>query len=245
MKFDIWTFLFQIINFVVLLFILKRLLYRPVREILERRREQIQKTVEEAERTREEALELKARHEKELRELDDVKSRMLDRMHGEVLEERKRLLAEAEREGEAQIERERTLFETEKRGFEGVMKEKVLETVALFSSRLLRDIADEELHRALWRRLLGGIEAISREISERGMKEGVVGIEVVSAYPIREEDILELKRGLEGLLSREVAITPALDGTLIAGVKLRTEDMVYDSSLSGQIKEFGARLKAY
>ena len=35
MKFDIWTFLFQIINFVVLLFILKRILYRPVKEIIE------------------------------------------------------------------------------------------------------------------------------------------------------------------------------------------------------------------
>jgi F-type H+-transporting ATPase subunit b len=243
MKFDIWTFLFQTINFVVLLFILKRLLYRPVRDILEKRREMIRKTVEDAEKTREEAQALKERHEKELRDLDNVKARMLDTMRGEVLEEKKRLLAEAEREGEAQIEKEKALFETEKTGFERVLKDKALETVTLFSSKLLRDIADEELHRALWRRLLGEIEAISREIAERGIKEDVVGIEVVSAFPLQEDEIGELKRGLEGLLSREVAISHTVDEALIAGVRIRSWDKVFDSSLSGQIKEFGARLK--
>ena len=58
MKFDIWTFLFQVINFLVLLFILKRVLYKPIREIIEKRRSLIRQRIDEAEKTKKEALEL-------------------------------------------------------------------------------------------------------------------------------------------------------------------------------------------
>ncbi|HTY20846.1 MAG TPA: F0F1 ATP synthase subunit delta [Geobacteraceae bacterium] len=244
MKFNIWTFLFQIINFVVLLYILKRLLYKPVRNILEKRRDLIRETVENAEKTKEEALELKERHQEELRQLDEQKIRMLDDMRAEVLEEKRRLLAEAAMEADARVEKGVALFETEKAGFESRLKENAVDTVTLFSANLLRDIADEELHRALWRSFLTELAKISREIAERGIREENVTIELFSAYPLEGKDIDSLRSAMESRLSRQVTIKPTVDRTLLAGVKLRTWDMVYDSSLAGQVNEFGARLKA-
>ncbi|MEJ2315268.1 MAG: F0F1 ATP synthase subunit delta [Nitrospirota bacterium] len=55
MKFDLWTFLFQIVNFVVLLYILKRLLFKPIREIMEKRRKAINDALSGAEGKRQEA----------------------------------------------------------------------------------------------------------------------------------------------------------------------------------------------
>jgi F-type H+-transporting ATPase subunit b len=243
MKFNIWTFLFQIINFVVLLYILKRLLYRPVRQILEKRRDLIRETVEKAEKTKEEALELKERHQAELRQLDERKVRMLDDMRAEALEEKRKLLAEADKEAASQMEKAMALFETEKAGFESRLKDKAVDTVTLFSANLMRDIADEELHRALWRRFLTELAAISREIAERGVKEETVTIELFSAYPLAVEEIDTLRSVMESRLSRQVTISPTIDRTLLAGVKLRSWDMVYDSSLAGQVNEFAARLK--
>ena len=243
MKFNIWTFLFQIINFVVLLYILKRLLYKPVRNILEKRRELIRETVENAEKMKEEALELKERHQAELRQLDEQKVRMLDDMRAEVLEEKRRLLAEADKEAASQMEKAMALFETEKAVFESRLKEKAVDTVRLFSANLMRDITDEELHRALWRRFLAELAKITREIAEREVREENVTIELFSAYPLEEKDIDALRSVMESRLSRQVTINPTVDRTLLAGVKLKTWDMVYDSSLAGQVNEFGARLK--
>ena len=90
MKFDIWTFTFQIINFVVLLFILKRLLYKPIREILRKRRELVEKIIEDAEKTKKEALELKAEHLREMDRFGELRARMVEEMNVEVLEEKKR-----------------------------------------------------------------------------------------------------------------------------------------------------------
>lgn len=89
MKFDIWTFLFQIINFLVLLFILKRVLYKPIKEIIEKRRSLIQQRIEEAEKTKKEALELKENYQHEMDKLHELKSRMIEKMQEEVEQERK------------------------------------------------------------------------------------------------------------------------------------------------------------
>ncbi len=243
MKFNIWTFLFQIINFVVLLYILKRLLYRPVRQILEKRRDSIRKSMEDVEKMKNEAQELKERHERELRALDEQKVRMLDEMRGTVLEERKKLLLEAEKEAGTRVEKAMALFAVERSGFERGLKEQAVETVQLFSVNILRDIADEELHRSLWRRFLAELGTIAEEIAERGAREETMELGLVSAYPTTEHEIDALCRLLEGRLGKTVTISAEVDATLIAGVRVRTRDMVYDSSLAGQVKAFGSRIK--
>ncbi len=242
MKFDIWTFLFQVINFIVLLFILKRLLYRPVRQILEKRRELIRESVENAEKTRLEAAELKEKLQAEMRGQETVRNRLFDEMRGTVLEEKKKLLAEAEKEAETRIERALALFAVEKSGFERDLKKNAVDAVSVYATSLLRDIADEELHRALWRRLLGKLGEMARTIGEGGIKENTVEIEVFSAYPLTAEEVTLLKSGMESQLARPVAVSTAVDEALIAGVRIRSRDMVYDASLAGQVNAFGVRL---
>ena len=243
MKFDIWTFLFQIINFVALLFILKRLLFRPVRNILEKRRDIIRETVARAERIEKEALELKERHQQELRKLEELKVRMVDEMKAGVLEERRTLLSAAEKEAALEIEKAMALFEMDKTRFEAELRDRVVATVSVFSANLLQGIADKELHRGIWRRFLNEMEGISRDIAARGMHDEEVTIELASAFPLGEEELGALQGAMEKELSRKVTIHQTIDGTLIAGVKLRSRDMVYDSSLSGQVSAFAMRLK--
>jgi F-type H+-transporting ATPase subunit b len=115
-KFDIWTFLFQIINFVVLLFILKRLLYKPIREIMEKRRGLIEKTVEGAERAKKEALELKEKHQEELKNLSELRIQMLEKVKEEAETERKKVMSEAEKEAKKIIEKKRLYLILKKGG---------------------------------------------------------------------------------------------------------------------------------
>ena len=49
MSFDWWTFGLQVINFLVLVWLLQRFLYKPVRRIIEQRRELAGKALSEAE----------------------------------------------------------------------------------------------------------------------------------------------------------------------------------------------------
>jgi F-type H+-transporting ATPase subunit b len=243
MKFNIWTFLLQTINFIVLLFILKRLLFKPVRDILQKRRDLVRESLEKVELTQKEAQALKEEQQTEMERLKELKVRMVDEMRANVLEEKKRLLAEAGQDAAERVEKAMALFEKEKAGFEAGLRERVVETVHLYSTNLLRGITDEELHRGIWRRFQNELERISRDIAARGMHDEEVKIELASAYPLGEEELGALQSALGKELSRKVTIHLTIDETLIAGVKLRFGDMVYDSSLAGQVSAFAIRLK--
>lgn len=244
MKFDIWTFTFQIINFAVLLFILKRLLYKPIRDILRKRRELVEKIIEDAEQTKKEALELKAEHSREIDKLGELKARIVEEMNDEVLKEKRRLIGEAEKEAAARIEKGKALLEMEKAGFENELEEKAMDIVSALATGLLRDIADEELHRGIWRKFLAGLEGMAGEIAAGGLKDEALTLEIATAYPLVEEELDTLRRDMGTFLSREVTVSCTVDRTLLAGLKFKVHDMVYDSSLSGQINAFMLKLKA-
>jgi F-type H+-transporting ATPase subunit b len=241
MKFNIWTFLFQIVNFIVLLFILKRLLYKPVKEIMEKRKGLIEKTIEDAEKEKKEALELKERHQEEMNKLKGLQITMIEKMKNEVGEEKKRLLTEAEKEATRTIEEERAVFETKKKRDEAKLKEMVIQTVSVFATNLLKDISDEELHKSIYRRVFNNLEEIASTI-QAGDGESAT-IDLISAYPLREEELIELQKVLESHLLKKVSVNTSVDKNLIAGVKIKVHDMVYDSSLSGQINSLTFRLK--
>ncbi|HHN65335.1 MAG TPA: hypothetical protein ENK09_08260, partial [Nitrospirae bacterium] len=67
--FNWWTFFFQIINFVVVVYILYRVLFRPVRDMILKRRTEIERSRADIEKERSEAEALKKEFEEKLREV--------------------------------------------------------------------------------------------------------------------------------------------------------------------------------
>jgi F-type H+-transporting ATPase subunit b len=242
MKFDLTTFLFQMINFIVLLFILKRLLYKPVREIIEKRRALIEKTVQDAEKTKQDALELREEYQKEMDQLKDVRRQTLERLQREVSKEKKEMLRTAEEEAGRVVEREKALFDAEKKRLQTELKDEAVDTACVLALNLMKDLSDEELHKAVYRRLLKVLEKIIvPDLS--GIKAEPLRLELASAYPLSEEELEKFSATLESLLSRMVTVDTSIDENLIAGVKMKAYDKVYNFSLSGQVDLFRGRLR--
>lgn len=243
MKFNIWTLLFQIINFVVLLYILRRILYKPIREIIEKRRGLIAKTVEDAEKTKKEALALKEKNQKELNKVKELQSQMLEQTREEALKDRSKLLDEANKEAAKINEKEKALIDAEKIRIELELKNKTLEMVSVFASNLLKDISDEELHRSIFRKLLKENGKIVSDISKIKEKEEILNIDLFTAYPLPMDDVKTFKETLESQLAKKIKMNTTVDKTLIAGVRIKAYDMIYDSSLAGQINALASQLK--
>jgi F-type H+-transporting ATPase subunit b len=241
MRFDLTTFLFQMVNFIVLLFILKRLLYKPVREIIEKRRALIEKTVQDAEKTKLDALELREKYQKEMDQLKDVRGQTLERLQQEVMEEKKKMLRTAEEEAGRVIEREKAIFDTEKKRLQTELKDEAVDTACVLAEHLLKDLSDEELHKAIFRRLLKGLEETVPDLS--GIKDEPLRLELASAYPLSKEELGEFSTTLESLLSRKVVVDTSIDENLIAGTRMKAYDKVYNFSLSGQVDLFRGRLR--
>jgi F-type H+-transporting ATPase subunit b len=242
MKFDLWTFLFQIVNFVVLLYILKRLLFKPIREIMEKRRKAINDALSGAEGKRQEAEKLKGELGEELSKQKKLRQEAESKMRDEVGEERKRLLEGARADADKAIEKERAVFEVEKRKFESDLREKAAEVVSDYAANVLKDVSDEDLHRSIVRKFRGEVEKIASDISGIEHPGEAVALKVISAFPLDGGEADEIKKAFETSLGKKVSFSFDTDAALIAGIAVRADDKVYDFSLQGQIRDLRDKL---
>jgi F-type H+-transporting ATPase subunit b len=218
-------------------------LYKPIREIIEKRRSLIRQRIEEAERTKKEAMELKENYQHDMDGLHELKSRMLEKMNEEVEQERKKLIGRAEEEAARVIDKEKAVFDTEKARHEAELKDKAIEAVTLFATNLLKGVSNEDLHKAIYEKLFMELRGIASHMPEIKEKERPLTVDLSTAYPLSEAETRKFKEAIESLLSQSILLNIKIDASLIAGVKIKSYDMVYDLSLSGQIKKLALKLK--
>jgi F-type H+-transporting ATPase subunit b len=243
MKFNLWTLLFQLINFIVLLVILRRILYKPVREIMEKRRGMIEQKVREAERMESEAQALKKQYETEMSGLQEQKAQMLDKMQQEVGEERTKLMTGAREDANKIAAREKARLSAEKLTQETEIKEKVLESVSIYSTNLMRGVADEALHEALFRKFLKELERCGQELLRKRGAGETREVELAAARALSDRDLEKARDALQRYAAGKVVVITATDPTLIAGVRMKAGDEVLDASLAGQIVAVKEKLK--
>jgi len=94
------TLLWQVFNFLVLLWLLKRYLYGPIKEILDKREKTIKNEIEEAEQKHEEAMELKKEYKAELKRARDKSSDIIDKAERRARERAKEIISKAKKQAE-------------------------------------------------------------------------------------------------------------------------------------------------
>lgn len=72
--------------------------------------------------------------------------------------------------------------------------------------------------------------------------EGVVDVDVASAFDLSEEESSRLVATLERVLKKKPRLNATVDKSLIGGVYIRAGDRVIDASVRGQVERLAKRL---
>jgi F-type H+-transporting ATPase subunit b len=158
-----WTFVFNLINFAILLYLLKRILFKPALAYLDRRREQIAAQMEAARVSEEKAAQLAAQRQESLkaafeqnrRTVEEAKHRaeeIIATAKADAKKEASRILTQAR----GQIDQERVLMEHE-------LRRAYAEIAVLGASRVLDREVRLEDHRKL-------LDELIAEIDEEALK---------------------------------------------------------------------------
>jgi len=153
-----WTFLFNLVNFAILLYLLRRFLYKPALDYLDKRRERIAERMQAARESEEHAAQLEAQRAEALTAARDRAHEIVEaaqtkrdeiilRAREQARDEASRIVEEARRE----IELERDEMEKQLRGA-------YAEIAVLGASRVLGREVDLEDHRRFLDELLEGID---------------------------------------------------------------------------------------
>ena len=242
MSFDPWTLAFQLLNFAVLLLVLFRLLFKPVREIMAKRAAQVQAALDAADKAHREAEELKAGLVLERERVGKLRAEMLEKLQAEIEENRQRRLAGVAAEAQVLLDRGRAVLESEQRKAGEELRERARRSVADYAAALLADLADVQIHRALLRRLPAAFANAGAALAGLNSPGGPAAVVVESAFALTEEEAA----GLRALVEQSVPVaglTVAVEPFLLAGVRLRAADRLYDFSLRGQLDALAAALE--
>jgi F-type H+-transporting ATPase subunit b len=239
MTFNPWTFLLQVVNFVVLVLVLRRLLYRPLHEAIERRREVVRQTQAQAEIAREEAGAIKQQLEEKLAQVDRQREETLRQAHEQAEVERKRLLAEAETAAQRLQEEVRRSLEHDREEMLQKLSGDVVTHALNLAERLLRQAADSTLQAQLAKHLIETLDSLPTDQREQlrrdWQSEEQTWLEA-AANP-DGETLKRLTATVASVAGRELTLNVQCNPALIGGVRLRIGGHLWDASIAGQLEE--------
>ena len=223
MQIDWFTLLAEIVNFLVLVYLLKRFLYNPIIRLADEREERIAARFAEAEAREQEADADAAAHEQQQRELETRRQDLLDEARRAAQEERHSLLEKAraevgdeQRSWQQQLARQRETFLHD-------LQERTGAEVYALSARVLADLASADLQEQIVDHLLDELQQLpADETGALPEHLGDGGLEIVTAFPLAGDQREAISVALAGRLgARDLPIAFHEDETLIGGIALR------------------------
>ncbi|MEW9798611.1 F0F1 ATP synthase subunit delta [Alteromonas sp. CYL-A6] len=240
------TFILELINFVVLMWLLKRFLYRPVIEAIERRRQRIESTLEEARQHHEDADAIKREYETRLAGLEqDYQTREAD-VAKRIAELREQKMARLDEEMTAEKARRQALLSHEQNEAWLALEKQAATLSGQFVSRLLQRFAGPELEQQIVQRLIEDLSALpdarKKALREQADKAGVSAM-VTTAYALPAP----LQQALAAALAK-IAGNDALqchfgvEPALIAGAEIALDAFRIQATLNSELAFFKALL---
>ncbi|MCB1906468.1 MAG: F0F1 ATP synthase subunit delta [Rhodocyclaceae bacterium] len=240
------TFVLQVVNFLVLVWLLKRFLYRPVMAVIARRQAAIDQSVADARAAEQRAGELRADYEARLAATDAAHAARLAELAEEIAAERRDRLARLDAEMRAEGAKRAALAareaaESERRAAAAAHRQAVA-----FVARLLARLGDAHLDGRLLELLIEDLPALPPQQID-GLRAAAATpaarIAVSSARPLDTPPQRALEGALAKLLGRALPIDYDTDAALLGGLRVGIGPWLLAASLADELPYFsdGAR----
>lgn len=235
------TFFLEIVNFLVLVWLLKRFLYRPIMNVVTQRKAEIDKAMADAQALRGEAKTLLDQYHNRLadweREKEGAKAKLRDELNAEGVRRKADLLASLEEEREkARVLEARRMSEVAR-----ASEVAALAQAARFAARLLSRVAGPELESRLVDFTAEELSALPEE-QQQALREACTGadlpVKITSAYPLNQRQRTHVTQAIGRFFERPVPCEFSEDSCLMAGLRIAMGAWVLQANLQDELKFF-------
>lgn len=241
MTFDWVTFALEIVNFLVLVWILQHFLYRPVRDTIARRKAAIAKTLSDAAGKRAEAEALGRQYSERLADWDREKQALRVHAMAEVDAERAREMTELQRSLDEEREKRRVVEERQRDELRRELEDEALAFAGRFAARLLTRLASPGVEAQLAAVAIEDIAQLPEarvQAIRTAWRESGGRVTVASAFPLPEEPRRALERALAGGSGHHPPAGFIEDPALLAGLRISIGPWVLRANLRDELDFF-------
>ncbi len=225
MLIDPFTVGAQIVNFLILVGLLKYFLYGPIVSAMDKREEKIRSRLNDAERKKEEAEAERSGYEKERKEMEDQREKLLEEAEDEAEQRRKKLLEEAREAAEDRRRQWQEALAREKETFIRELRRMAGEEVFHIARRTFEQIADADVQKQAVSVFLDRMDVLDESERDRfltALEKGGNRARVKSGFDIDPDEQERIKNRLRSVFREEMTVSFEVDDMLILGVQLST-----------------------
>jgi F-type H+-transporting ATPase subunit b len=240
MQISWWTFALQVVNFLVLVWLLQRFLYRPVRGILEKRKQLSKEAFAAADKAKTEAEAAQRRYEEDREKLAEERQAVLDAAHRASETERTKRLEETRQETQKLIETAQASIAEERAKTLSGLETDVASLAVSLAGKLLESLGGSIAGTVFLDQTEAALKTLpeaERRRLERDLGANGSHVTVVTAAPLKSQEQQAWQSRLEQNLKRSLQIDFNVDPKLIGGAAVHFPHMVVSFAWADQLKE--------
>ncbi len=223
MLIDWFTVAAQIVNFVILVVLLRIFLYKRIMNAIDARRERISSMLEEAENKRKQAQSETEKFRQKNRELEEKRSELLEKAEQDAEKRRKELTKQARSNVESLERHWRNTLDEQREQFIRQLCESAARQVCNIARRVLDDMADTELEAQVAEAFLRRVERLDEDQRKRledAAAAASAPVTITSAFELSEDKRRRLEQSARQLAGEDHRVEFEHDPALVCGIRL-------------------------
>lgn len=221
MLIDWFTVAAQTVNFLILIWLLKRFLYGPILQAMERREARIEERLQQARQERQTAEQEAAKYQRLNRELEEGRTEHLRQIADDAEQHRTQLIKQGREEAAALAEAWKAAVNRDRRQFMAELKKRIGREVLQVASKSLNDLTGCDLAGLLAERFVARFSAMD-PVQQASCRDaaGKHGILVRSAVAFDEDIRRNLETALRRGFGREATISYRIEDHMPLGIEI-------------------------
>lgn len=210
----------QIVNFLILVWLLQRFLYRPVIRAMDQREQRIADRLNEA-RDREQAAEEESRrYQRELDKLEQQREKILAQAREDAEGQNRQLLEEGRDKAAAAREAWQRQVDREKEEFLSNLRRRSAEAVQEMTHKVLTELADTDLEARIADRFIGRLGSLDEESRQAFADSDDGTVNIASAFDLDSTVRGRLTQAVHEHLAKELEVEYSQSDDLLCGIVL-------------------------
>lgn len=244
MQLDWSTLVLEVVNFLVLVWILKRFLYKPVLSVIQQRKDSIDKTLADADSRKAEAAELEGKYAARLSDWNGEKEALRESLRHDIELDRARLTAELQIALQQERDRQNLLAERRAAEMEKHAGEQGIREGLQFTARLFARIAGPELESRLLNVALEDLAALPAAARESLQKAGAEApeIKITTAFSLAAPQRGALTQAIGNTCARDLTFSCREDPALLAGARINIGPWILRANLQDELAFFAGKV---
>ena len=225
MLIDWFTVGAQTLNFVILVWLMKHFLYKPILHAIDEREKRIAAELADAAAKKAEAQKERDDFEHKNEEFDQQRSVLMSKAKGEVKAERQRLIEEARQAANDLSSKRQEALRNDAHNLNQAISRRTQQEVFAIARKVLTDLATTSLEERMgdvFTRRLRELNGEAKESLAKGLKTAIDPALVRSAFDLPPEQCAAIQNALNEIFAAEIHVRFETAPDLVSGIELTT-----------------------